>query len=145
MATDAVPSVQNLRLSNYEIRAYDKRSGRLALHTCPYLFLDTEAPFSVHAYLEDMTARLVVPGIETFEFEEISVAEAERYNGRTMVARFWLGALTDWRDVPDTLVQLEASITFNIHGARFRYVGRHDAIIRHIQFTKPRSRRVRNR
>ena len=32
LTADVAPRIQNLRLSNYAIRAYDERSGRVALH-----------------------------------------------------------------------------------------------------------------
>jgi hypothetical protein len=121
----------NLFLSNYNFRAFRKRSGLVSLHLRSHLMIETNACFSVPAYLEEIRGFLTIPAYEPMELDVISYDEAPtcKYDGSIQVHGFGISHVSPLREIRDCLGRFRLEYRFNFHGGIIEGVHEHKAVV----------------
>jgi hypothetical protein len=126
------------RLTNYEFRAYLKRTGVFWLHLRTHVLFETNTSFSVPAYLRNITGTLRLHGGSSFEIDGVGVEEAAstKYDGQTKVHWVLLTIPTQLVALSVCLADLTLCFHFNFHGADIVANVEHLALIRPIRQTR---------
>jgi len=134
----------NFQLSNYEFRAFVKATGFVSLHLRTQVLFETNASFSIDAYLRDIAGALRLSDGTTFPVGEgVSIGSwtTIEYDGHTQVHELTIPVHTALRQVRDCLGDLELEFQFDFHGAEIRAHHTHPVFVRRIRNAAPPSGR----
>jgi hypothetical protein len=132
-------------LSNYNFRAFRKRSGLVSLHLRSHLIIETNTCFSVSAYLEHMRAYLTIPACESMELDEISYDEAPtcKYDGSIQVHGLRISHVSALREIKDCPARFRLEYRFNFHGGVIEGAHEHKAVVTRGRYSDWRVARLR--
>jgi len=93
--------------------------------------IETNACFSVSAYLEDMRAFLTIAACETMELDEISWDEACacKYDGSIQVHGLHISHVSALREIKDCPARFRLEYRFNFHGGVIEGAHEHKAVV----------------
>jgi len=96
------------KLSNYIIKAYKKRNGKVSFHLRSHLFVKSNEPFSVAHYLDPFEAFFILPSGEKiiFENKSVSVFSFCEYEGEYLINEIHLTTVSHLTEIKDCLVDL---------------------------------------
>ncbi|MBL1214983.1 MAG: hypothetical protein HND52_16595 [Ignavibacteriae bacterium] len=105
------------RLSNYIIRAYKKRDGKISFHLRSHLFVKSNSSFSVSHYLNPFEVYFILPSGEKIIFDDRSVTVNSfcKYDGEFLINDIHLKTVTNLTNIKDCLVDLYIQYGFFHH------------------------------
>jgi len=120
------------KLSNYEVRGYQKRDGRISFHLRTHILFKTNASFSIEAYLKSIRGYLKLPDENEIEFDSISIPVnvACQYNGVVLVHELLASVISELKNIKPCIAKLRFDYEFNFHGAEFVGKLEEDAFIK---------------
>jgi hypothetical protein len=105
------------KLSNYIIKAYKKRNGRISFHYKTHLFIKTNTSFSISAYLTTIAAFFDFGDGTRIELDTIylNTVPTVYFNGQYMVAEIHCSTMSKLTSVKNSMVDLTLTYSFFGH------------------------------
>jgi len=110
-----------IELANRVIKAFKKKSGFISFHLTSYLFIGTNASFSITAYLKNILSFFVLPDGIRVEFDSVGISERPNipFNGRMMVHTIYLSSISNLTTVKSCIANLTIKYCFSFTGHPF--------------------------
>ena len=105
------------KLSNYVIKAFRKRDGKIVFHLRSHLFVKSNTPFSVAHYLNPLESFFILPSKEKITFDNISVVVPSfcKYDGEYLVNEIHFATISHLTEIRDNPVDLYIRYAFFHH------------------------------
>ena len=105
------------KLSNYIIKAYKKKSGKISFHFRSHLFIKTKGSFSIAKYLSNLESYFILPDGNKINFESLYVVAVPflHFNGEYIVSEIYFTTVSDLTMVKPCIVDLQINYSFFGH------------------------------
>lgn len=105
------------KLSNYIIKAFKKKSGKISFHLRSHFFIKTNASFSITTYLSNLESFFILPNGEKIEFDSSSVVNVPflQFNGEYIVSEIHFETISKLTKIEPCIVDLHIIYAFFGH------------------------------